>query len=320
MEEVAIDTSGTTEFTASPLKMVLLGLLGIAMTTGGAVLASGMLEGMRGGASTQLTGYFGAGFFGLCTILIFWRAVTMRGTVITLSPEGIQDVRIAPDTIAWSAIQNVSTWQMRRQKIIILKLDPQTEANLPLSKIARWTREANKKLGADGLYVVPQGINTNYDGLMGAIQAYWQRYGGGEEIETPMAGHDQSAMSPLEALLQRYEEIPVDQTVEEVVAELNRHEFLLPLAEPPGEDGALQMLVAKDNRELSWVYVYEDEAGLAKVVEQGTTYATMPFAEIFAMVDGKPEYGGIMVYAGAHNHMVPVEYFDRARAVGHPES
>lgn len=98
----------------------------------------------------------------------------MQGTVVTLSPQGIRDIRIAPEVIPWSAIRNVSTWKSQSQRIMVLDVDPETESRLPLSKIARWTREANKKLGADGLCVTAQGINTDYDGLLDATLAYWQ--------------------------------------------------------------------------------------------------------------------------------------------------
>ena len=306
---MAIDVTGTTEIRASPVKMALLGLAGIAMTAVSALTAFRVLDGIEAGSMIELVGYVGVGFFGLCTVLIFWRAATLRGTVVTLTPQGISDIRVAPETIPWRAIRSISTWRSNGQKIMVLDVDPQTEAGLSLSRIARWSRGANRKLGADGLCVIAQGISANYDDLFEAATSYWQAHRGeaGEVV--------QADAGDLAAFISRFEEMPVDQSVEEVAAELNRHAFLLPLAARPTGDENLQMLVARDNRDLTWVYIYSDEPTLAGVVEEGTTYATMPFAEIFAMVEGQPGYGGIMVHAGAHEHVLPVEYFDRVRAV-----
>ncbi len=304
------DTLEATEFKASPVKMLLLGLGGIAMTAVSALIAFRVFYGIEPGNLIELVGYVGVGFFGLCTVLIFWRTATLRGTVVKMTPQGISDVRVAPETIPWRAIRDISTWQSQGQEIMVLDVEPQTEASLSLSRIARWTRKANKALGADGLCVVAQGISATYNDLFEAANSYWHAHrdaGAGEAA--------QENVGDLAAFISRFEELPVDQTVEEVVAEFSRHAFLLPLAARPTGDEDLQMLVARDNRDLTWVYIYSDEPTLARVVEEGTTYATMSFAEIFAMVEGQPGYGGIMVHAGAHEHVLPAEYFDRVRAV-----
>jgi hypothetical protein len=62
----------------------------------------------------------------------------------------------------------------RRQKIIVLVVEPATEASLALTPIVRWTRDANRALGADGLCIAAQGLKIDHDTLLATITAYAQ--------------------------------------------------------------------------------------------------------------------------------------------------
>jgi hypothetical protein len=64
---------------------------------------------------------------------------------------------------------------MSGQKVMVLAVDPAVEAGLNLSRIARWTRQANRSLGADGLCVTAQGIKTTYATLFSTARAFWNR-------------------------------------------------------------------------------------------------------------------------------------------------
>jgi hypothetical protein len=79
--------------------------------------------------------------------------LSVSGPVVTVTPEGIRDTRVAAEVIPWSAITGISTWQYRGQKIMVLAVDPATESGLTLTRIARWSRGANRALGADGLCI-----------------------------------------------------------------------------------------------------------------------------------------------------------------------
>ena len=76
-------------------------------------------------------------FFGFCTIVALWRLVTQRGPVVTITPQGIRDIRIVEDFIPWAAIRNISTWEFQRQKAMVLAVDPAVERKLPLTVMAR---------------------------------------------------------------------------------------------------------------------------------------------------------------------------------------
>src|SRR6266849_9357311 len=58
---------------------------------------------VRPGSFREFIAYIGFAFFGLLTGISFWRFVTTKGPVVTLSRSGITDVRIANEEIPWSA-------------------------------------------------------------------------------------------------------------------------------------------------------------------------------------------------------------------------
>jgi len=162
------DTSRTLVVESSPAKLVLLVGLGVLMTT--AAMTVALLPGIS--PFHKAIAYFGTVFSGLCTCLLLWRLLTARGPVITISPEGIRDTRIVATLIPWSAIRGISTWEYRRQKVMVLAMKPGTEDGLALTRRARWTRSANRALGADGLCVTASGLKIDYDTLLRTTLGY----------------------------------------------------------------------------------------------------------------------------------------------------
>src|SRR5262249_14816964 len=158
---MTFDGSGTVEIRGSPIKLIGLVGLGALATAGAASLAFRWLPGIGAGSFAEFIGYCGLLFFGLCTAMAFWRLLKANQTVVTITPRGIKDVRVAAEIIPWSAVRNISTWEIRRQKIMVLDIDPATEQRLTLTRIARWSRGPNRALGADGLCVTPQGLKID---------------------------------------------------------------------------------------------------------------------------------------------------------------
>jgi hypothetical protein len=117
-----------------------------------------------------VVGIVGALFFGLGTAVMLWRALT-TGAVVTLAPEGLRDVRVAREFIPWTAIERVSTYTISGQSFVIVAVAPEVEQRLTLTAIARWTRGANRAIGADGLAVGPQGLAIDCAALQAAIEA-----------------------------------------------------------------------------------------------------------------------------------------------------
>ena len=167
---MAVDTTRTIEVRGSRLKLVLLGALGIAMTAVSVWVAWVGLA--SPGSFAQLAVWVGGPFFGLCTAIAFRRLATAGSVVLTLSPDGIRDTRVAAEIIPWTAVRGMGTWAMQGQKILVLDVDPEVEKRLSLTRMARWSRGANAKLGADGLCIAATGLEIGYDKLLEAATAY----------------------------------------------------------------------------------------------------------------------------------------------------
>jgi hypothetical protein len=152
--------------------------LGIGMTALCGAIAFGFIPDDRKGGLGVIAGWAGLVFFGLITALVLWRLLTSRGPVVTLSPEGIRDVRVAAETIPWTAVHDISAWGYRGQRIMVLAVDPELEKRLTLTRIARWSRGPNTALGADGLCVTAQGLKIGHDELLSRSIAYAKAAGG----------------------------------------------------------------------------------------------------------------------------------------------
>ena len=121
-------------------------------------------------------GYFGMVFFGLGTCVLLRRLFVRSDSLITISPEGIRDARIAPAVIRWRVVTNISTWRYRRQRIMVLTVRPTAEKELGLTNFMRWTRGINRTLGVDGLPISTTGLKIDYDTLLQTTLAYARAY------------------------------------------------------------------------------------------------------------------------------------------------
>ena len=170
------DTSRTIEFHASSSRLLTL-LSFSAMSTGiAASLAFRLFPNLPNDPATVSAGYSGLVFFSFCAAVAIWRLLGQRGAIVTVSPAGLRDVRVAAEPIPWRAIKSISTWQMQRQMVLLITIDPADEARLTLTRVARWMRSANRKLGADGVIVSAQGLKVGYPTLFYTCRDYWEAW------------------------------------------------------------------------------------------------------------------------------------------------
>ena len=141
--------------------------LGVIMIAASAWVAWGGI--VPQGSWKEFMGWVGVVFFSLCLAIIIWRLVHVSDVLVSLTPDGILDKRVAERPIPWSAVQDVGVWTMQGQKVIVLPVSPEVEAGLGLTRMARWTRGANAKLGADGLCITAAGLKIKHDDLLAAI-------------------------------------------------------------------------------------------------------------------------------------------------------
>jgi hypothetical protein len=174
---VAVDTSRTIEIEKSPVKLIfaVIGCL-MFVALGGAIAFGYIPTDPR--AHVRWIGWFCLAFFGLCAAVALWRLTRKSGPLVTIAPQGIRDTRVSADFIPWRAIRNVTTWQMRQTKVVVLAVDPAVERGLSLTRAARWTRRANAAVGADGLCVAALDLKVSHAALIEAVMSYWQTYRG----------------------------------------------------------------------------------------------------------------------------------------------
>jgi len=173
MASMPADTSRTIEIENSPVKLIGLSLGCLLFAVLGAAIAFGYIH-TDPRAHVRWVGWFCLAFFGLCFAVGMWRLFGQRGPVVTIARDGIRDTRVAAEFIPWRAIGGISTWRYRQQNVMVLAVDPAVERTLTLTRAARWSRGANRALGADGLCVAATGLKTNYDTLLSTSMAYWQ--------------------------------------------------------------------------------------------------------------------------------------------------
>jgi len=173
---MSTDTSRTIEFYASPTRqLTLLAFSGFSLAIA-AALALRLLPGLPNDPAAVSAGTTGVVLFSFCAAVAIWRLWAQRGPIVTLSPAGLRDVRVAADVIPWRAIKGISTWQMQRQMVLVLAIDPAEEARLTLTRVAQWMRTANRRLGADGLVVSAHGLKVGYPTLFYACRDYWEAW------------------------------------------------------------------------------------------------------------------------------------------------
>jgi hypothetical protein len=171
---MSVEATAVVEIKQSPLRMLGLIAIGVVLTALCVGIAFHLFPDLHANLYQEFMAYAGVVFFGLCTIIGLWRLLSVSGPVVTITPDGIRDTRVAAEMIPWSAITGISTWQYRGQKIMVLAADPATEAGLTLTRIARWSRGANRALGADGLCIAVAGLSIKYDALLQTCMAHVQ--------------------------------------------------------------------------------------------------------------------------------------------------
>lgn len=163
---MAIET--TVDIKGSPVKLLGIGLLGIGMTALSGAIVTGLIP-VAQGSLAQLAGWAGTFLFGAAACVAFYRMMTASGPVVTLSPQGILDRRVSERPVPWSAVHDVLVWSMQGQKVIVLKVDPQIETSVGLTRMARWSRGANARLGADGLCFSASGLQMGHEALLAQV-------------------------------------------------------------------------------------------------------------------------------------------------------
>jgi hypothetical protein len=75
--------------------------------------------------------------------------------------------------VAYAGVENITTWDYRRQKCIVLKISPALESQLFASKAKRAMLLANRAVGVDGVAISPSGLTMDFDALLKICMTYY---------------------------------------------------------------------------------------------------------------------------------------------------
>jgi hypothetical protein len=173
--EIAMDDQlpDDIEIGYSALRVLRLVGLAVIMTLLSASIAFDWFAEKNIDGFMLLVGYAGVAFFGLGTLKIIWTLITAKGPVVFVSRYGIRDLRISNELILWGSVEDISTWEYRRQKCIVLKISPALESQLFATKAKRAMLLANRAVGVDGIAVSPSGLTMDFDALLKTCMAYY---------------------------------------------------------------------------------------------------------------------------------------------------
>jgi hypothetical protein len=172
-----IDTSRTIEIEIAPATWVkLIGLSALCVFVS-ASIAFDWIHRKPADSPDRLIGWWGLAVSGPMLVFGLWRLLTRRGPVVTISPEGIRDIRIQRAFIPWNAVRGVATWEYGRSKFLVLALDPAVQKSLPFSWLARLLRGLHRLFGPEGLYIVASGLSMDFELLVRIVRAYARQHG-----------------------------------------------------------------------------------------------------------------------------------------------
>ena len=169
---MTIDTNCEFKVEISPIKLLRAALIGAVFSAICVAAAIGWFDNVPPGSFREFVSYIGAVFFPALTVRALWRALTTREPVLILSREGLRDRRLAAELIPWHAVQDIAVREARRNRSIMLSIDPAVEAKLTFNPIIRWTRKADRAFGMNGLSIGAADLKIGFDELLATTLAF----------------------------------------------------------------------------------------------------------------------------------------------------
>lgn len=108
------------------------------------------------------------GLAGLVAIPVTYRS----GPVVSVGSRGIFDRRLSTDWVPWSAMAAIGTLEIRRTRMMQVRLDPLTEAAQPMTVRARRGERANARFGYAGYSMTAATLRGGFPALIAAVHAH----------------------------------------------------------------------------------------------------------------------------------------------------
>jgi hypothetical protein len=157
----------------SALRMLRLVGLGAIMTLLSASIAFNWFAYKNIDSFHVLIAYLGVAFFGLATLKFIWTLITAKSPVVFISRYGIRDLRISNELILWGSVEDITSWEYRRQKFMVLKISPALEQQLFATRAKQAMLLANRALGVNGIAIGAGGLTMDFDTLFKTCTAYY---------------------------------------------------------------------------------------------------------------------------------------------------
>ena len=160
--------AGTTYIHGSPIKNAVYALIALFLALPCALVLEDIFAGHR---ALPLVGIIKLSFFVVVVGTFLLKAVrnlVRRGPVVSITDDGLTDLRISPDMIPWSAVTAVALSSPRRTNFVRLSLEPEFERRYAGS----YMRRLDRACGYTGAAVRPQGLKTTSAELLAAITTH----------------------------------------------------------------------------------------------------------------------------------------------------
>jgi hypothetical protein len=102
------------------------------------------------------------------------------------------------------------------------------------------------------------------------------------------------SLDALRAELDATADLPLEEAVPRIATALNGQTLLVPLVDYDEATGNVQLLTAKDNEGVAWIYAYTGEDVMESLGMTGTRYGHFDFLDVVGMAR-RSGFGGIVV-------------------------
>ncbi|POR56844.1 STM3941 family protein [Bosea psychrotolerans] len=133
-------------------RVARLALGGVAMIALSAFMAVVLYRKGGTGSFAFFIACVGVVFFLGCLLMALRNLFDAR-PAIEISAQGLLAPAISPSRIAWADLRSIRLVRYKNQPIIELTVSEEAERSLPLTRLVRWSRVANRGLGFPGLCI-----------------------------------------------------------------------------------------------------------------------------------------------------------------------
>ncbi len=170
-----VDPSQTIEISAS--RSQTLGFLTLTVLAGLGVAAAVWLN-ANILTTTALIGFL-AGTAALVALSVLLAKLMFRTSapVLTLSPDGVCDRRLSPDTVSWRDVEELRPRRNRQVPVIELVLTKEAEQALTYKPLTRVMRNYQRLSKAMKYNVSAHGLQIRHPQLLATFEAYFEAYG-----------------------------------------------------------------------------------------------------------------------------------------------